>query len=465
MKKGFVLIILIAISQFVSAQFASQNISLLSNFDDPAVTAEPQYGIRYQSCWGWVDTLTGKEYAIIGSTSGTYIVEVTDPSNPVQRAYISSRLTNMIWHEYKTYGNYLYIVADGTANQLQIVDMSYLPDSAHVVYDSNALISSAHTISMDGNKMYLAWVYTPTGRHKMQVYSLANPVAPVLLRSLDQDYPGISQTHDMFVVHDTVYASCAYQGLYIFKFNTTTNHFVQIGSLPTYPDQGYNHSSVLSEDHTTLYMCDEVPPGLGVKIVDVTSIASPSADSVFRTHVGDTPHNPYVKGNFLYLAAYQDGIYIYDITNPAVPVMRGFFDTHPQNGTLYPSPYDEGCWAAYPDLPSGTLLVSDMQYGLFCLNASQVTGLQGGATVTHESMTIYPNPVNDVLRIRMNNANEGLVSIELADAFGRTIKKMTSVLSITGEIQFPVDHFQSGLYMVRVNTVDKSFVKKVNVVR
>ena len=217
MKKSYLLIILIAASQFVSAQFTSQNVSLLSNFDDPTVMPEPSYGIRYQSCWGWADNITGKEYGIIGSTTGTYIVEVTDPANPVQRAYVSSRHTNMGWHEYKTYGNYLYIVADGVSNQLQIVDMSYLPDSVHVAYDSNALISSAHTISIDGDKMYLAWVLTPSGRHKMQVYSLANPIAPVLLRSLDQDYPGINQPHDMFVTHDTVYASCGWQGLYIFK--------------------------------------------------------------------------------------------------------------------------------------------------------------------------------------------------------------------------------------------------------
>jgi hypothetical protein len=35
----------------------------------------------------------------------------------------------------------------------------------------------------------------------------------------------------------------------------------------------------------------------------------------------------------------------------------------------YNAPY-EGAWAAYTDLPSGVLLVSDMQYGLFALDKS-----------------------------------------------------------------------------------------------
>ena len=371
MKKNYLLIFLIVVAHHSSAQYASQNISLLSIFDNPAVIAEPQVGLRYSSCVGWANAITGKEYGIIGSTSGTYIVDVTNPSNPVQRAFVSSRLTNMIWHEYKTYDKYLYVVADGQSNQLQIIDLSYLPDSVHVVYDSNALISAAHTIFVDDNKMYLAWVHSPTGTHNMQVYSLANPAAPVLLRSLDQDYPGITQVHDMFVTHDTVYASCASQGMYIFKFNSSTNRFSQIGSLTTYPEQGYNHSSVLSQYHSTMYMCDETT-GKGIKVVDVTTISCPTVDSVFRSHAGAIAHNPYVKGNFLYIAYYLDGVYVYNISNPVVPVLAGYFDTHPQNATTFPPNTYQGCWAVYTGLPSGTLLASDMQLGLFCLDASAI---------------------------------------------------------------------------------------------
>src|SRR5258707_1238205 len=90
MKKKYLLVILTVIGYRSTAQYPSQNISLLSNFDNPAVVAEPQVGLRYSSCVGWADPVTGKEYGIIGSTSGTYIVEVTNPANPVQRAYVSS---------------------------------------------------------------------------------------------------------------------------------------------------------------------------------------------------------------------------------------------------------------------------------------------------------------------------------------------------------------------------------------
>jgi hypothetical protein len=99
MKRIFTLFFLMS-SGFVSmAQFAHQNINLLDSFNDPTVQAESVYGIRYQSCWGYVDSL-GNEYGIIGSTAGTYIVNVTDPTNLVQHTYIPHRQHDCIWHEF-----------------------------------------------------------------------------------------------------------------------------------------------------------------------------------------------------------------------------------------------------------------------------------------------------------------------------------------------------------------------------
>ena len=87
MKKIFTLLFSLSVLCSASAQYAHQNIDMLGNFDDPNVQPEFTYGIRYQSCWGYVDSL-GNEYGIIGSTAGTYIVNVTNPSNPVQHTYI-----------------------------------------------------------------------------------------------------------------------------------------------------------------------------------------------------------------------------------------------------------------------------------------------------------------------------------------------------------------------------------------
>jgi hypothetical protein len=242
-KKIILNFILILISTSAKSQFDHQNINYLGSFSDPSVVAELTYGIKYQSCWGWVDTVTGDEYGIIGSTAGTYIINVTNPSSPVLSDYIPHRQADCIWHEYKTYQNYLYIISDDPGNNsFQIADLSYLPDSVHVIHDSTDIFARAHTLFVDGDKLYVASVKTLSSTSSMSVYSLTNPAHPVLLRELNQDYPFISAVHDMFVSNDTIYASCGYDGLHLFKYDEINNTFILLGSLLD-GSNIYNHSS------------------------------------------------------------------------------------------------------------------------------------------------------------------------------------------------------------------------------
>ena len=158
MRKILTLLLLFFVFNSAFAQFAHQNVNLLGTFDDPSVQPESVYGIRYQGCWGYADSL-GNEYGIIGSTAGTYFVDITDPTNPVQKTYIPHRQNDCIWHEYKSYENYLYIISDdggSPTNSLQIVDMKYLPDSIHMVYDDTTIFVHSHTQYIDGNRWYVA---------------------------------------------------------------------------------------------------------------------------------------------------------------------------------------------------------------------------------------------------------------------------------------------------------------------
>ena len=103
MKKKVVSSILLLTSCFslltCFAQYPSQNITLLSHWDTAITAAEPAYAIRYNSVWGWVDPQDNKEYAIIGSTDGTYFIDVTIPTAPVVRAYVAGRRNQCIWRE------------------------------------------------------------------------------------------------------------------------------------------------------------------------------------------------------------------------------------------------------------------------------------------------------------------------------------------------------------------------------
>jgi choice-of-anchor B domain-containing protein len=449
-----------------------QNVTLLGRFDDTTFQSNNWVNSRYSGCWGWYNPADQREYAIIGGSHGTYIVEITNPTNPVLRDYVPGLQINCVWREYKTYQNYLYMVSDDPEpNGLQIADLSYLPDSVHIVHSGNTIISRSHTIWIDGNKLYCGGVRGPaigssSGNNfaSMAVFSLANPANPVLLRKLNQDYPFIGYVHDMFVRNDTCYASCAFDGLYVFKFNPN-NTFTLLGSLTTYPFAGYNHSSSLTDDGKVLVMMDEVPNALPAKVIDVSYITNMVVMATFNSSAGATPHNPFVIGNnYVVCANYQDGIQIYNISNPANPVRTGYFDTHYQTPINNVSHGYVGCWGAYPWLPSGKIIAADMQNGLYILDASAAVGTTPVSHITvSNNWSASFNPQQNTIELHVFSEQSTPMSVSLYDAKGSLL--FTSFFKVhdrrVNVIAIPAAGLASGVYFIKAETDLQNKVLKV----
>jgi len=325
-------IFLLLITFALNAQtYQSSNMNLQSNWYDSTVIAEPAYGIKYNGIWGY--EANGSEYVLIGSTAGAYFIDITNPQSPVKCDFVAGRRGACIWREIKTYSHYAYLISDDQSpNSFQIVDLQYLPDSVHVVADYTSLFERAHTLFIDGNKLYVGIVRGGqfSQNASMAVFSLNNPEAPTYLRSINDDYPTLlpgNQVHDMFVRNDTIYASCGYDGLYIFKYDSIGNHFQLINSLTSYPSQGYNHSSALADNSTLIFM-DEVPAGLPIKVLDVSDVQNLTVTSTFSSNPTVTPHNPFIVGNTCYVAYYLDGLQVYDVSDPYNATRIAYFDTH-----------------------------------------------------------------------------------------------------------------------------------------
>lgn len=465
MKKTVIFFVLSCILQFsfdiASAQtYPSMNVNLLSNWFDTTVASEPVHGIKYNGVFGWANPVDNREYAIIGSTAGTYFIEVTNPAQPIMRDFLPGRRDSCIWREIHTYKNFCYIVSDDAMpNSFQIVDLSYLPDSAFVVHDSTTIMSRCHTIFVDGDKLYGGIPKGPFGQSSMAVFSLKNnPASPFLLRRLEEDYTGMDATHDMFVRNDTIYASMSNSGYFIFRFDTVQNKFFLLGSLTSYPYKGYNHSSSLTENGNITIMCDEVPSGLQVKAVNVSDPTDITVLASFQSNAGATPHNPYVAGNDrVVIAYYQDGIQIYDISNPSSPVRSGYFDTRPEIGDNngYPGDPYQGCWGAYIKLPSGNLLASDMQNGLFVLDASVALGKKEIGN-KESGFSIYPNPNDGKFNLQSSTSlqpSAAIYNILGEKIFQSTINNPNSAIDISSQ--------PDGIYFLSISGENFTEVKKI----
>jgi choice-of-anchor B domain-containing protein len=466
MKNLFLaLSVLLLCSSVTLAQYTSKNMSLIANWYDPSVPAEPQHQSKYNSVWGYEQN--NKQYAIIGSSTGTYILDISDLSlSPIVKDFVSGRRAQCLWREYKTYKNYLYAVSDDQApNSLQIIDLSYLPDSVHKVYDSDTLFSRSHTLYIEGSKMYCGYVTkTDNSKFSMAVYSLANPGAPVLLRALDSDYtvPG-GVVHDMLVKNDTVYASCGYAGLYIYRYDSVANKFTELGSYTNYPDNGYNHSSAITPDGKTLVFCDEVPEGKSFKIIDISDFSNIKAYNDYKTELGATAHNPYIVNNHLIIAYYKAGLHVFDITDPLFPVKEAYFDTYPQNGSTYTGDPYMGNWGAYPFFQSpgykdSIILASDMQNGLFILSTKKTLNSITEPKQSITALKASPNPFKDNVTVTIP-AGEKVKNIFVADLKGKRLKLKADI----NENSFNADlsSLSSGLYILSVETDKSVYVNKL----
>ena len=79
--------------------------------------------------------------------------------------------------------------------------------------------------------------------------------------------------------------------------------------------------------------------------------------------------------------------------------------------------------------------------------------------LTYNGANIYPNPVHDVLRVKLSNELSSTTKqVTICDASGR--KVLTSPISyVEGEIVFNVAFLDDGLYLLRINNTVTRFVK------
>ena len=93
--------------------------------------------------------------------------------------------------------------------------------------------------------------------------------------------------------------------------------------------------------------------------------------SFYFQYLGPTnsiDHNGYVKGDLFYLSSYTAGVRVIDVSSIESANIEeiGFFDTYPENNNRE----FNGAWSVYPFFPSGNIIISDINRGLFVIRKS-----------------------------------------------------------------------------------------------
>lgn len=354
------------------------NMNLLSNLDYQTL-----HDADLNDIWGYVDE-TGKEYALVGTTKGTSVVDISDPANPVEVFWEPG--TESVWRDLKTWGDYAYITTEAQDGIL-IIDLSPLPGSTNLptsYYFGEGFppLVSAHNIYID--EIGRAYIFgSNRGVGGVQILDVdTDPMNPTTIGSFEEWY-----VHDGYVRNDTMYLAHILDGFFSIVDISDLQNPIVLGTKNT--PSNFSHNIWPSDNGQFVYTTDEVSGAfLGAyditdpsNIIEVDRIqSSPGA--------GVIPHNVHVYGNFIVTSYYSDGIVVHDATYPYNLIEVAHYDTYPTQTTSY-----DGCWGAYPYLPSGIALATDREYGLFVLgvNYQQAAYLEG--TVTDAVTT---NPIQNV---------------------------------------------------------------------
>jgi choice-of-anchor B domain-containing protein len=336
---------------------------------------------------GYVDK-TGKEYALVGTSKGMSIVDVSNPDSPVEVSMITGPTSQ--WREIKVKGDYAYVTTEGGGG-LQIVNMSSLPDKTGIVYKSwtggtAGSLTSIHALHIEGNFVYLYGSKLFNGG--ALVADISDPYNPVYVGNYQATGPGRSAyVHDGYVRNDTLYACHIYEGFTdIVNFKDKKNP-KQLGTITT-PGK-FSHNSWLSQDSKVMFTTDEVSNSFltAYDISDPSNIteidriqSNPGTNSiVHNTHIIRVNNN-----DFAVTSWYRDGFTIVDVGRPGNMVQVGNYDTYSGSGNGF-----NGDWGVYPYLPSGTIVVSNIEDGLFVFTPtySRACYLEGIVT---DSLTNLP---------------------------------------------------------------------------
>lgn len=311
--------------------------------------------------------VNGRGYFGSGNGGGVHVVDLTNPYSPQLLGIVNSANGNghNSIHEMVVFqqGGATYLIENFngfTSKILKFINVTN-PAAAAFVRDLNPTEPQwVHAMVVKGNRMFTSGWGNSTNRGRTEIYDVANisTTAPALLGFID-DQTSVTAGNSM-------------------------------------------HSAWPSEDGNWLYSARETSTGSGdLRVYNISNPAAPLLVNKL-TMIGlglnaVTPHNPVVSGNYLYVAWYQAGVQVFDLTNPGTPVRVAQFDTYQsqfvhqeqeKQALLDAEPWDlvcasdfrqnalpttyDGNWAVFPFLGTNRVLAGDLASGLYVLDASQI---------------------------------------------------------------------------------------------
>ena len=381
----------------INFAFSQLNMSLLGNL---------QYSGRgdVSDIWGYVDELNN-EYAIVGLESGVSIVDVTNASSPNEVFWTTG--ANTIWRDMKTWNDKAYITNEG-GNGLMIIDMAPLPGSTSLSVTnytgSTYPFQSAHNLYIDENGYCYIFGSNYEVIPNVGVTIILNLNLPTSDPNFEVGIYSDYYFHDGMVRGDTLWGGAINDGFLAAIDVSNKSNPTLMGTKNT--PSNFTHNAWISDNGQYVFTTDEKSNAyLGA--YDVSDLGNITETDRVQSSPGQNviPHNVHVIGDFIVTSYYRDGVTIHDICDPYNIVEVGNYDTSPSfTGNGF-----NGCWGVYPWLPSGNIIASDIENGLFVLSANYVSSAKINGNVTDSVTTAALDGVQVDILTTPNSTNTNVI--------------------------------------------------------
>jgi uncharacterized protein (TIGR03437 family) len=321
---------------------------------------------RYADIWG------EGNYAYLCSYNGNglMIIDISNPRVPVL-AGVFDPVGSAAFKDVVVIDGIAYC-SDDSGKGVYIADVrdpKNPKELSHITATQNGFPSVHELFATDG-LLFEADSRRPSDARppRVKVFDVTNPSQPVFIR--DVFTTDTLFIHSMVAINGRLYTSGWGGTTDIFDIrNIRTQDPPLLGTISS---GNSSHTSWVSNDGQILANCRETLNG-DVRLFDISNPANPRLLSTLTAQAlgleAYTPHNPMIVGNLLFIAWYQAGTVVFDITDPVNPIMVGNYDTFP-SPVACPQDCYGGNWGVYALLGLDRVLLSDLDGGLFVVDFS-----------------------------------------------------------------------------------------------
>jgi len=345
--------------------------------------------------WGWTDPETGHEYALVGRSTGTAFVDITNPIQPIYVGNLPPHTAPSPWRGIKVFANHAFIVSEAVDHGMQVFDLTQLRTvtAPPVTFSETAHYAgfgSTHTLALNTQTGFAYAVGTRTCEGGLHVVDVRTPTAPRAAGCFSFD----GYTHEtqcvIYTGPDTIYRDreiCLNSNEDTLTIVDATDKLEQVQLSRTgYGGSAYTHQGWLTDDQRFFLVNDEGDEQAfrhptRTWIWDVSDLDAPALMTYYDGPTPSIDHNLYVRGNLVYESNYRSGLRVLDASQIAQGALRelGFFDIYPVDD----NPNFNGAWTSYPFFSSGAVIVNGIEQGLFVVRPRAIPqGLPTGLAVT-----------------------------------------------------------------------------------